>query len=291
VVAVSMTVTTTRDRGRVVRTGGVRKVEEHNVRHGEVPGMSAWRYAGPELDDGEKPAVVYFALTAGQSLGLDPFNGLTREVVGDRIGGEGDSAGVRVFSMTLPFHGSMEQNEIAFRNWVMSYENGSDLVSEYCDRALLGIQELIRRGWIDPKRLGIAGLSRGALIASLIAAREQNVKAVLGFAPVTSLLALREFQQVENREGRDQLARLDLLHHSRDLASRSVRFYMGNRDARVGTRNAFNFIEQLAEDGFSQGHRSPRAELLMYPSVGMDGHGTPPKVFRDGARWLLGQIL
>ncbi len=49
------------------------------------------------------------------------------------------------------------------------------------------IRHLIDQHVVDPEKIGAMGLSRGAFIASHIAALVPEIKHILGFAPLTRL--------------------------------------------------------------------------------------------------------
>lgn len=221
---------------------------------------------------GALPAVIYFALTAEQSIELDPFNQFVRYVLSDADMDATciDAAGApcRVFSVTLPYHTSdMRDNENAFTHWASVYEHGGDLVGGFVRRVSESLNELIANGYICAHSVYAAGLSRGGLMAAHLAVRNEHVCACLGFAPVTVLSDLVEFSNVSNLRGREKMDKACLLHDDvvQGLAPLPVRFYMGNFDRRVGTRNAFELTHLLAERAVMDlGVRSPPHEFVMY---------------------------
>lgn len=227
-----------------------------------VPGHKDWRYVGRLLDKGPLPAVIYLALTAEQSLELDPFNQFVTFLTADQ------QAMFRVFSVTLPFHTpEMSENAAAFEKWASTYMAGGDLVSGFVRKVSSTLDEFIRDGYIAANEVYVAGLSRGGLLAAHLAVANPNVRACLGFSPVTVLHHLEEFSDVEiaPERARRKIRRASL--HNDDviggLVSIPVRFYMGNSDTRVGTRNAFELIHLLAERAVKKGIRSPH-EFIMY---------------------------
>ena len=72
---------------------------------------------------------------------------------------------------------------------------------------------------------------------------------------------------------------------------RKLRFYIGNCDQRVGTRNCFDFVDKLSSAMFEARNRSPSVELIISPSIGFQGHGTPKHIFHRGAQWLAEQLV
>jgi esterase FrsA len=104
---------------------------------------------------------------------------------------------------------------------------------------------------------------------------------------MTQLTAAKEFKELENKE---HLERFNLENHISSLCEQSIRFYIGNRDIRVGTDRCFHLVQQLTEQAFQNGVRSPPIELIISPSIGHMGHGTSKEIFHDGAHWL-GKLL
>ncbi|KAA8492492.1 hypothetical protein FVE85_7999 [Porphyridium purpureum] len=259
------------------------------------PDLRGWKVAGPPAEKGMLPAIIYFALTAEQSLGLDPYNQFARFALGfehepqlgelevlERL----QRAELRVFSVTLPFHGTMEQNKLAFKNWAQAYAAGQDILSGFLNRVDRGIQTLLKTQ-IDPDRLWTAGLSRGGLIASLVAMRNPEVTGVLAFSAVTVPGDLKELREVREQPALKALS-LKTPQNLEILSKKETRFYIGNQDETVGTRNCFDVAHGLAA---ASNARSPPHEFIMYCSLGREGHGTSVDVFQDGATWIRRKIL
>ncbi|KAI0564232.1 Prolyl oligopeptidase [Gracilaria domingensis] len=244
-----------------------------------VPGHNDWKYAGPPLEYGPLPAIIYLSLTAEQSLELDPFNQFVHFL------SPSAQSSFRVFSVTLPFHTSdMMENEAAFEKWADTYKAGGDLVSGFVRKVNAALDKFIDFGFVSSQRIYVAGLSRGGLLAAHVAAANKNVQACLGFAPVTVLHYLEEFADFDifSERAQQKIYRASLLHDCvvRGLISIPLRFYMGNSDTRVGTKNAFEFVHLLAERSAQNGVRSPPHEFIMYCR----------DVFRAGAEYMLSQL-
>ena len=105
---------------------------------------------------------------------------------------------------------------------------------------------------------------------------------MLGFAPLTHPRPLAEFQNDYSAHFENS-ALTSLVDH---LTDKHLRFYIGNHDQRVGTDSCYQFIHHLTEKCVEKGIRSPPTELIIYPSIGHKGHGTPPHIFQSGAEWL-----
>jgi esterase FrsA len=167
--------------------------------------------------------------------------------------------------------------------WSAAIQEGQNPLSNFVDAACQAVNWTIEQGLADAEHLGVAGLSRGAYIATHLAAKDPRLRHILGFAPLTDVSYLKEFSQLSEHPlvAEQKLNALipQLLHHK-------LRFYIGNRDLRVGTERCFDFVHKLADAAYSARVRSPQAELFITPSIGHRGHGTSPMTFFEGAQWL-----
>ncbi len=228
-------------------------------------------HVGPALDHGPLPSIFYFALSGPDSLFLDPFNQPVQFL---------DGKWIRVFSMTLPAHEEGLSPNDALAVWAEDIAKGRDPLGAFFEQALQAVQYTVKQKLADPHKLGIAGLSRGGLIASHLAAREERFKAILQFAPITRISKGKDFESVQHHP---LVQSLDVFPLAKQLANRHIRFYIGNKDTRTHTKSCFEFAMQLVEHSTL---RTPQIEFIMTPSIGQMGHGTSPEVFREGAEWL-----
>lgn len=217
----------------------------------------SFEFIGPPLEEGPLPAVFYFALSAKDSLHLDPYNQPVAVLSSYRL---------RIFSMTLPGHDHLPPAE-ALDSWT------EEIVSTFTDEAAKMIEDLVKQNVIE--RVGIMGLSRGVFIGAHVAAKTAKVRTLLGFAPLTRI---------------ESMPSLNLENLAEALSDRQVRCSIGNRDTRVGTENCFHFISKLAENAYQRGIRPSPIELIIGPSIGQMGHGTSPDTFRSGAAWMAEQL-
>jgi esterase FrsA len=231
-------------------------------------------HSGPNLDSGEMPALFYFALSGPDSLCTDPYNQPVQFLAGSQI---------RVFSLTLPAHENTLSPQDAIGVWAEEIAAGKDPLASFLDSAQLAVEYAISQKLADPKRIAVAGLSRGGLFASLLAARMEQIHTVLGFAPLVRLNLAKEFHAHAQNP---LVASYDISHAASKLGRKNLRFYIGNNDMRVNTRACFDCIEQIVKAAQEAGIRSPQTELILNPSVGHMGHGTPPEVFKQGALWI-----
>jgi hypothetical protein len=232
-------------------------------------------HKGPPFEEGPLPAFFYFALSGEESLALDPYNQPVAFL---------EDIPIRTFSFTIPFHGPEFEKSKAMEEWSRAIRNHQDFLKPFVQKSLQNIQYLIELGYVDEQQMMIGGLSRGAFIATHIAAEESRLKTLVGFAPLTQLTILKEFHDLQDHP---LVQVYSLLHLIPKCIDKHLRFYIGNRDLRVGTTECFQFIKVLADSAYEKGVRSPHAELVINPSVGHQGHGTLPYIFKDGVQWLL----
>lgn len=236
--------------------------------------------SGPPLSEGPLPALFYFALSAKDSLCLDPFNQPVVHIARHHHR-------LRVFSITLPFHEPPLVPQEALTAWAQAYAQENDILAPFMHQTLQAIQNINTLGYCLPYAISAAGLSRGAFIATHIGARSSLIQNILGFAPLTQLSKAKEFQDLQHLPA---VTAYNLEHQIPHLIGKNLRFYIGNHDERVGTHACFSFIEQLTENSYQNRIRSPQVELIIYPSIGYQGHGTPKAIFEKGATWISQQM-
>lgn len=232
------------------------------------------QFIGPPISEGPKNCVLYFSISAKESLSLDPYNQPALAIA---------SNDCRIFSITLPGHYEGQDKFKAISYWA----NHLDELITFIKNAHNFIDHLIKNNIAIEKKVGTMGLSRGGFIASHLATHPEVIASV-SFAPLTNLKKLIEFSSINNL---DLLETLSLENQIDLLSEKKIRYYIGNRDMRVSTKSAFELIEKLAERAYQKRIRSPQAELFILPSMGQFGHGTSKKIFEKGAHWLKKQIV
>lgn len=231
-------------------------------------------YLGPAKSEGPLPAFFYFALSGQDSLLLDPYNQPIQFLPSDKI---------RCYSFSLPSHGPKDKPEYALKTWAEEFKKGNDPIAHFLNDASINIQQLIDQQWVDQEKIALAGLSRGAFIASLLATLVKQAKWLLGYAPLTSLATVQEFHSLNLLEISEKYSLLRLAH---EFIDRKVNFFMGNRDEKVSTDRCFQFVRSVADHAYQAGIRSPSIELNLRPSIGYLGHGTSKETFKEGAEWV-----
>lgn len=231
-------------------------------------------FTGPPKEAGPLPALFYFALTGTESLTLHPFNQPVQCMASETL---------RVFSLTLPGHGPDLDPTAAMGYWARHMEEGDDVIGQFLDDAKQQLNFLIDEEYIDPAKVGVAGVSRGAFIATHVAAKIRKIKVILGFSPITRLSTLKEFS---SPAAATLASHYDLANVVESLSNKILRYYIGNYDRRVDTRSCFDTVTAVVDAAIAQQIHSPKIELILFPSIGHRGHGTSPEVFVDGARWI-----
>lgn len=246
----------------------MKQVTVHNLELG---------YVGPDLDEGTYPAVFYFALSAKDSLTIDPYCQPVQAI---------DLKKCCVFSITLPEHEASKSPHAAIGLWVENIVQGNDLLMPFFKQIAHVITDLIEKTIIDPNQFGLMGLSRGAFVACHVAAQLPIPVTIVGFSPLTRLSRVRELSTSPA-----SIEALDLQHVIPHLLQSKIRFFIGNHDTRVSTLSCAEFITHLAHQAFEVGIKSPPIELAIFPSIGYMGHGTPKSIFELGAHWLMRELL
>lgn len=236
------------------------------------------RIAGPAFNEKDIPTIFYFSLSAKESLEESPFNSPVSIWA---------AKGLRVISATLPYHGEGFDRKQGVDNWGKDFQEGGHALIDFFDLLEAFSKDLFERSLLEEGKAAVAGLSRGAFVATHLAARVPAFRFILGYAPMTRLSSQPGFSKIKEDKA---IQALSLYHLADKLEKAAVRFYIGNNDTRVGTEHCFHFIHTLAKRDDEKGIRSPPVELYIHPSAGHMGHGTLPPVFQKGADWILGKL-
>jgi hypothetical protein len=235
-------------------------------------------YTGPSIDEGACPALFYFCLSGPDTLTEHPYNQIVKFLSDQPI---------RVFSLTLPAHEQGYPPDEALTSWVEEMKRGRDPLEKFLHQCETALDYLLQHKLILSDKVSAAGLSRGALLAALFCARNEKIHTLLGFAPLTNLQSTSEFQPIHHLP---IVQKYNISLYARELSQKSIRFYIGNHDQRVGTRVCFECVEQLVQACVEQNIRSPQIELIISPSIGHLGHGTSTEKFQQGADWILQHV-
>lgn len=244
------------------------------MKHHTLDSHHSFCYVGPSLEEGPLPALFYFSLSAEESLSLYPFNEPVTYL---------KNSPLRIFSMTIPGHEGTVSKEKAIETWAQQVRDGIDPLSPFITKICYVLDQLMNKNILIKGKIILAGLSRGGYIATLVAARHSLCNVVLGFAPITELKAAREFQELQDHP---LLESLSLQSHLESLIHKKIRYYIGNRDTRVGTKHAFELISALATLSHEKRGKQGSFELIIGNSIGFMGHGTSSEVFKEGSQWI-----
>lgn len=184
-------------------------------------------------------------------------------------------------SIDLPNHGkNAKQGYSNLAGWGRRAAEGDDFVAEFNERTCKVIDHLIAERVADPNKIVATGTSRGGFLAIRYMAFDPRVKAVVGYAPLTDLRRLKEFEVAKGVAGVDSMS---LEAHVPQLVGRPVFMIIGDRDQRVGTDAAFRFLQALSAAAVEAGVPT-NAELHIVSEP--RGHSLPPGVELPAARWI-----
>jgi dienelactone hydrolase len=185
-------------------------------------------------------------------------------------------------SLDLPGHGSdqREGEPGALGTWRTRSDEGEDFIAPFTARVRAVLDHLIATGASDPARIAACGTSRGGFMALQVAAADPRIKAVAAFAPVTNLMALREFSGAKNTE---HVATLSLLANAEKFAGRAVWVIIGDRDDRVSTDDAIAFARRATVVSLEKTEAAD-VTLLVVPEA--KGHTTPQGAPELAAAWI-----
>src|SRR5262249_31429094 len=156
-------------------------------------------------------------------------------------------------------HGTHQPKEERnpLHDWRVRLDRDDDFFPPFLTSVSGVLNHLVKQGYADGSRVAAAGISRGGYAALRFAAQEPRVRAVAAFAPVTDLLALREFDGASNSA---LVQSVSLVRFAGQLTATRILIMIGSTDYRVGTRNSISLFERLVESAVAQG-KAPAAEL------------------------------
>lgn len=229
-------------------------------------------YVGPDLDLPNVPTFFYFSISGPESLTLDPYNQPAALLF---------KKGYRILSVTLPGHHEGQDKHQAMEYWA----HHLDELEVFLNQMHSLLDQLFDQKLINPEKFILGGLSRGGFVATHLLSHPKVLYAI-GIAPLTKLTALSELKKHSISVPKS----LQLNELFEKIYQKSIYYVIGNRDERVDTHAAFNFIYKLADYAYHKRVRSPNCEMRLFPSAGYLGHGSLPFVFEEAASWVEKQI-
>jgi dienelactone hydrolase len=222
------------------------------------------------------PTLFVLASTLESSLQSKEFND-----IGNRLA----EKGFLCVALDAPCHGKdVKAGEPdGLRGWRARLEKGVDLVPGFAAQCSAVLDHLVRERYTDPARVAVCGTSRGGFLALHWAAAEPRVQCAVAFAPVTNLLALREFNGMDRHAATQAL---NLERHADKLAGRPVWVCIGNHDERVSTDDVIRFTRRVVAASVAA-QKKPLVEIHVMPSP---GHTIHPTAHAEAAAWALARI-
>ncbi|MHB9130239.1 MAG: alpha/beta hydrolase family protein [Armatimonadota bacterium] len=226
----------------------------------------------PPHAGGPAPTLLLLALAGADTLTTEPYCLVGRLLY---------AQGWNVVSLDLPCHGADERigEPAGLEGWAARTAHGEDIVASFQQHVNDVVKHLVAAGAADPTRLAAAGTSRGGFLAFHSAAGNPLIRAVAAFAPVTDLLALREFA---GQEDNPLVRRLALANTAETLADRAAWITIGNADERVDTDRAVGFARALTLASQQRGSAC-KVTLRVLPTP---GHHSSPPWHQEAADWL-----
>ncbi|MFZ9682493.1 MAG: alpha/beta hydrolase family protein [Cephaloticoccus sp.] len=220
------------------------------------------------------PLLIILSASIEESLGEDYFRQCGTALAQD--------SGYVCVSIDLPAHGPQQRADErrGLDGWRDRVDRGEDFVAENNARLHAVVDHLVATGVADANRIAACGTSRGGFMAMHYAAADPRVRCVAAFAPVTDLVALREFAGAETGP---LVAKLALRERAADLAARSLWVIIGDRDVRVDTDAAIALVRAVTAAALAAGV-NPQAEIHVLPEP--KGHTTPAGAPAAAAAWI-----
>lgn len=184
-------------------------------------------------------------------------------------------------SIDLPNHGKFaEKGYSGLVGWGKRAAEDKDFVADFNERLKKVLDHLVEQKQIDSEKIVVTGTSRGGFLAIRYAAFDKRVKAAVGYASVTDLRKLKEFEVAASTKSVDAM---NLEAHVDELVGRPVFIMIGDRDDRVSTDSAINFMRKLSAAA-TKANVPSQAELLVVSEP--RGHSLPPNADIIAARWI-----
>ncbi len=232
----------------------------------------------PKKPSEPAPTLFIFAGAIEDSLNNEYFR---------QCGNQLAQQGYLCVSVDLPGHGKevREGEPQGIDAWRFRIEKKKeDPIAEATARFSKVLDELIETKLTDPEKIAACGTSRGGFMAVHFAAADPRVKAAAPFAPVSNLLALREFANMSDPSPAEKLS---LKHLDEKLAGRAIWLIIGDRDDRVSTDDSITFCRAVTAAAL----RANKPALVDFHIVSEpQGHTTPKGAADMAAPWIARQL-
>lgn len=194
--------------------------------------------------------------------------------------------GYMVVGVDMPSHGTQiidPVNDKGLEGWVWRLRNGMDFVEDHNKRLHSVVSHLISQGQTKPGMMAVQGTSRGGFLAYHYAVYDDRVKAALGFAPITDLVATPWFGPIADNP---LVQKLNVTNPDFVQAIMGIPQFLviGDRDTLVSNTAAHRWSQQVSDAARNSG--TPR-EIAFHQLSEPIGHTTPKGGQLLGASWLL----
>ncbi len=220
-----------------------------------------------------QPTLYVFAGTRSDTLNPSyMYNDVGRELA---------DKGWLIVTIDLPCHGEDARagEPTSLDGWRYRHETlGEDFVGAFATKVRGITDYLIANRYSRKDQIFIAGTSRGGFLAAHCAIADPRIRGFVGFAPVTTVLALSEYAN-SNFQNVSLIPSMSLHNYGDKLSRIPFVLYSGPSDTRVGTQNAVNLMGALALDALG--------ELKIMPAT---NHTVPLGAHQDAAKWLQAQV-
>ena len=244
-----------------------------DLKAGDIP----FSVVGP-LPTSPRPTVFVFALDRKTSLGKSSFNraALILRKTHD----------VLCVSLDMPAHGDDVRpgEKGGLPGWRTRLDKNEDLVADFATRFGRVLDELVAKGYTDPKRVAVIGISRGGFMALHLMAAHPGIMAVAAIAPAMDLSAVEGFKDLNQHPLTQSLKLVPLA--SRPNFQKPIWITVGNHDTIVGTNLCMDFVRAVAEAA-PPGTVLRPVELHVMPG---DDHRQPAGTHDKLAQWLGAQF-
>lgn len=198
--------------------------------------------------------------------------------------------GIACAAVDLPLHGAnvVAGQPAELAGWAARAGAGQDVADEHLPRVRSVIDTLIERGDADPARIAVIGTSRAGYLSLRQLADDPRIRCAIGYAPVTNLRALSEYQQVDPDRANPLIDAASLSAFAGHLADRPVLLLIGDHDERVGTDDTIALARQISAVAHGAG-RDSMVDLQVFG--GPASHTTPAGAAGQSAVWLRAKLF
>lgn len=230
----------------------------------------------PQMTLPGRPLVILFTTTAKEALKVPPLCHPANFLF---------EMGIRVLSFDLPLHHDEIPSFEGVKRWTHEMQKtANDLLLPF----LKEVSEWMDQNLDPSSPLGIMGISRGGLIAALLASIRKRPVPLTLFSPMLDLDYPWLWDASQSLPPSLDFYRLK--NHSHFLKDCPIYFSIGNNDERVYTKKLIDLYKHIVEEKAREQTRNILLELHVFPSIGMYGHGTPDRIFQEGTIWMKEQL-